>query len=181
MPCRFQRPVIFITLLAAVIAAPMAHSHSVFGWVERVKVMDADLVLKSKLDTAAETSSIHAPDPEPFEKDGEDWVRFEISNEEGTSVTLERPVERTVRIRSASGVTERYVVALTVCVGRVQQEREVNLADREELSTPMLLGRNFMAGVILVDPDEGYTEDPACGQPYDQDDNDDNGEDDEDD
>ncbi|MDN3517160.1 RimK/LysX family protein [Aquisalimonas lutea] len=177
----FRVHVLLIAFLATMLAAGTVHSHSVFGWVERVKVIDADLVLKSKLDTAAETSSIHAPDPEAFEKDGEDWVRFEISNEDGTSVTLERPVERTVRIRSASGVTERYVVNLTVCVGRIQQEREVNLADREELSTPMLLGRNFMEGVILVDPAEGYTEDPACGQPYDQDDDDDDGEDDDDD
>lgn len=175
---RLQHHAAFVTVLAALVVAQTAHSHSIFGWVERVKVIDADLVLKSKLDTAAETSSIHAPDPEPFENDGEDWVRFEISNEEGTSVTLERPVERTVRIRSASGVTERYVVTLTVCVGRIQREREVNLADREELSTPMLLGRNFMEGVILVDPAEGYTEDPACGQPYEQDEEDDDEDDD---
>lgn len=160
---RYAWPRLFaLSLVAAIVAGGTAHGKSIFGWTERVKLVDADMTLEAKLDTGAETSSLHAPDPEPFEKDGDDWVRFEVTDDDGNEHTFERPVERTIHIRSASGLTERYVVELTLCVGTVEQTKEINLADREELSTPMLVGRNFMAGEILVDPSEEFTRDPAC-------------------
>ncbi|MBQ1557853.1 MAG: ATP-dependent zinc protease, partial [Pseudomonas sp.] len=31
--------------------------------------------LRAKIDTGASTSSLHASDIQPFQKDGEDWVR----------------------------------------------------------------------------------------------------------
>ncbi|MDN3516179.1 ATP-dependent zinc protease [Aquisalimonas lutea] len=165
-------------LVATIVAGGTVHGKSIFGWTERVKLVDADMTLEAKLDTGAETSSLHAPDPEPFEKDGEDWVRFEVADDDGNEHTFERPVERTIRIRSASGVTERYVVELALCVGTVERTKEINLADREELSTRMLVGRNFMAGEILVDPGDEFTRDPACDDGDDREEDDDSEDDD---
>lgn len=162
MPWTAWLRLLALSLVAAIVAGGTVHGKSIFGWTERVKLVDADMTLEAKLDTGAETSSLHAPDPEPFEKDDEEWVRFEVTDGDGNGHTFERPVKHTIRIRSASGVTERYVVELALCVGTVEQTREINLADREELSTPMLVGRNFMAGEILVDPSEEFTRDPAC-------------------
>jgi hypothetical protein len=34
--------------------------------------------LKTKLDSGALTSSLHATDVDVFEKDGDDWVRFTV-------------------------------------------------------------------------------------------------------
>ncbi len=49
------------------------------GWREWVALTDWDVpYVKAKLDTGARTSSLHAFDLESFDRDGEEWVRFEI-------------------------------------------------------------------------------------------------------
>lgn len=163
---------LFLVPLLAVVVADHALGKSIFGWMERVKLMDADLVLEAKLDTGAETSSVHAPDPEVFDKDGDEWVRFRITNNDGDEHVYERPVERTVRIRSASGTTRRHVVKLAICLGNVKRESEVNLSDREEMSSEMLIGRNFLAGHVLVDADSEMSRDPTCDAEDDEDEGD---------
>ena len=135
---------------------------SIFGWIERVKLMDADIMFEAKLDTGADTSSLNAPDPETFDKDDEQWVRFTVEDDDGESHTLERPLERTVRIRSASGTSERYVVKLDLCLGGIRRTSEVNLADREGLSYQVLIGRNFMEDHVLVDSGPKFTMEPSC-------------------
>jgi len=48
------------------------------GYVEWVVMQDTSLRLKARLDTGAKTSSLHAVNVEPFEKDGSEWVSFQI-------------------------------------------------------------------------------------------------------
>ncbi|SEO91532.1 ATP-dependent zinc protease family protein [Aquisalimonas asiatica] len=164
------------------VAVSSAHAKSIFGWIERVKLLEGDVTVEAKLDTGADNSSINAPDPESFDKDGEEWVRFTITSADDEEHTIERPVERMARIRSASGTSERYVVMMNVCLGDIQREVEVNLADRDGLSYEMLIGRSFMEDHVLVDSGPKYTRDPACSDDSVEDaaaddDNDDNGDD----
>lgn len=156
--------------LALSLVMTAAHGKSIFGWIERVKLENAAMTLEAKLDTGAETSSLHAPDAETFERDGDTWVRFTVEDAEGEEHAFERPLSRTVRIRSAAGVTRRYVVTLSLCLGDIARQAEVTLADREELSYPMLIGRNFLDGHILVDSGPKFTRDPACATGEDGDD-----------
>ena len=158
-PLRLTLTVAALTLLAV---AGDAIGKSIFGWIERVKLMDSNLIMEAKLDTGADTSSINAPDTEEFDKDGEDWVRFEITDADGDSHTFELPIERTVRIRSAAGTTRRHVVSMDMCLGHIRRTAEINLADREELSYQMLIGRNFMEDYVLVDSGPKFTMDPTC-------------------
>ncbi|HBC34135.1 MAG TPA: hypothetical protein DC045_07425, partial [Marinobacter adhaerens] len=48
------------------------------GYVEWVVMKDTNLRLKARLDTGAKTSSLHAVNIEGFERDGEEWVSFQI-------------------------------------------------------------------------------------------------------
>ena len=153
---------LFVIGIMLTLIAGHAHGKSIFGWIERVKLAEAELAIDAKLDTGADTSSLNAPDPESFEKDDQDWVRFTVKNSTGDEHTFERPVERMVRIRSASGTGRRYVVKMEVCVGDVKRETEVNLADREDLSYQMLIGRSFMEDYVLVDSASKHTRDPVC-------------------
>lgn len=148
----------------------------VLGWLEEVRLDAADLVIRAKLDTGADTSSLHAPDPETFERDDETWVRFTVTNSDDETYTYEKPVARTVHIRSASGRSERYVVEMAICLGGVRTTTEVNLADRGNLSYQMLVGRSFLKDAILVDSGERYLSSPDC----DDDDSDDDDSDDDD-
>lgn len=158
-PIRLVITAVPLVLLAV---AGDALGKSIFGWIERVKLMDSELVMKAKLDTGADTSSINAPNPEEFDKDGEEWVRFEITDADGDSHTFELPIERTVRIRSATGTTRRHVVRMDMCLGHIRRKAEINLADREDLSYEMLIGRNFMKDYVLVDSGPKLTMDPSC-------------------
>lgn len=138
---------------------------AIAGYVEDVQVFPEGVVLEGRLDTGAKTSSINAPDHETFEKDDEEWVRFTVMNGD-EEVEYERPVERTVIIRSANGGTQRRpVVLLGLCIRDVFREVEVNLSDREDMTHPLLVGRNFLEGSILVDAAVDKLHEPACEIP----------------
>ena len=50
---------------------------SVIGLREWINLPELGIIgLRAKIDTGASTSSLHASDIQPFQKDGEDWVRF---------------------------------------------------------------------------------------------------------
>lgn len=135
-----------------------------FGWIERVTVSSEGLNLKAKLDTGAQTSSLHASNISEFRRDGKRYVRFEVGDPElEGKVILERRLSRRVRIREHDGSYQRRpVVLMWICIGRHKKRIEVNLVDRSEFNYPFLLGRSAMEGHILVDPGESFTRQPTC-------------------
>lgn len=135
----------------------------IFGHIETVSLGNEAFELDAKLDTGADNSSLHAPEIERFERDGEDWVRFTVENNDGDRREFERRKERTARIIRASGdIDERPVIKLGLCLGTVYRDVEVNLNDRSELSYPVLIGRSFLRDHILVDSGPKYTTEPDC-------------------
>lgn len=159
-------PFLAAALMTLALVAPVQADgeKKIFGYVEDIKVMELDWVMEAKLDTGATTSSIDAREIEPFEKDDADWVRFKIVDRDtGTESWLERPVERKVAIkRHGRDSQTRYVVNLTFCVDNMPIEEEVSLTSRKGFNYPVLVGRNHMAGRIIVDPAERFTDDPDC-------------------
>lgn len=153
--------------LGITLAASASHDPDrqmdILGWIETVQLKSAGFAVDAKLDTGADNSSLNAPDIEEFEKDGDTWVRFNVTNGEDEEATFEKPLHRTARIRSASGTSERPVVKMAICLGDTLREVEVNLADRSGLSYQMLIGRSFMKDYILVDSGSRHTAEPNCG------------------
>jgi len=153
-------------LLTLALAGPIqaAEDKQIFGYLEDVRVMELDWVMEAKLDTGATTSSIDAREIEAFDKDEQEWVRFKVVDRDtGTEAWLERPVERDVKIKRHEGKSDRrYVVNLTFCVDAMAIEEEVTLNNRDGFNYPVLIGRNHMAGRIIVDPEERFTDDPDC-------------------
>lgn len=137
----------------------------ILGYVERVQLLDAPgMTLKARLDTGAKTSSLHAVDKEVFEREGEEWIAFVVRLDEAEDgMDFERPVERWVRIVQHDGEHQRRpVVRLRVCAGSEAVEHEVSLVDRSAFTYPMLLGRNFLAGRVLVDASASLSVAPDC-------------------
>jgi len=136
---------------------------AVVGWIEHVIVQPGDIVLSAKVDTGAVTCSLHSVDVQEFLRDGVMWVRFKLTDESGKEILIERPLVGTRRIKRHFGQSQlRKVVRLTVCLGCLKKEVDVNLVDRTGFEYPMLIGRNFMDGDILVDPSAKYTVEPSC-------------------
>jgi len=126
----------------------------VVGTNEPVALIDLGLVLDARIDTGATTSSLDARDIELFERDGEEWVGFKVENPQtGKLITLERQRARGVRIvQSSSEEAERRpVVRLRITLGSHTQLAEFTLTSRSHLESPLLIGRNVLRDVMLVD------------------------------
>ncbi len=140
----------------------------IYGWVEQAVVSSERIQMKAKLDTGAMTSSLHAVNIHRFKRQGQRMVRFDIEDpENGERVTIERPLARKVRIKESDTgeYSQRPVVDLWLCIGDIGKTVEVNLVDRSHFIYPLLVGRNFMAGAVLVDSDETFTRSPSCDIP----------------
>ena len=137
----------------------------ILGWVEEIAIPDAGMVLRAKIDTGADHSSIHASEIYYFMRQGSTWVRFKLQGQTGTQIAMERPLIRIGQIKKKEGgVIARPVVSLGICVAGQQLEAEINLADRNHFTYPMLVGRSLMVQRFLVDPDRTYITKPFCNK-----------------
>jgi hypothetical protein len=147
------------------------------GYVEWVVMQDTSLRLKARLDTGAKTSSLHAVNIEPFERDGAEWVSFQIPlgdhedqptegelDHEDVILEFERPVERTVLIkRKGAPSQKRYVVMMDFCIAGTTHTTQFSLTDRGKFSYPALLGRRFMRDDnILIDSADAFMAEKDC-------------------
>jgi hypothetical protein len=126
----------------------------VVGSVEWLWIEAVNRVYEARVDTGATTSSISALDITPFEKDGKRWVRFRIAPDDSDdSYEVEAPLVRYVRIRQASSeeLDRRPVASLTVRLGKMTENAEFTLTDRTQMNYPILLGREFLRDVAVVD------------------------------
>lgn len=126
----------------------------IVGEVEWLWIEAVNRVYEARVDTGATTSSMSALDITPFEKDGKSWVRFRLSPDDGDdSFEVEAPLVRYAKIRQASAETidKRPVVALTVRLGKMTEVAEFTLNDRTSMTYPILLGREFLKDVAVVD------------------------------
>src|SRR5690606_4217630 len=177
----FQQSVPFLTMRRRLAAATLtllflpiaavpdddaddAQSLEIFGWVERVELLDGQLSVKAKLDTGAATSSLDTSSIERFERDGKRWVRFVVVDPENDeSIELEKRIMRNVRIVQHDGEHQRLpVVMLDVCFGPVRKEVEFSLINRSNFIYPVLLGRSALENVALIDPSETFLNYPDC-------------------
>ena len=114
-------------------------------------------VINVRVDSGAKTSALHAVNIMPFKKNGEPWVSFEVhplQNDGRTTVYCEAPVIDKRRIKSSSGMGElRYVIRTTISIAGSSWDIEVTLTNRVSMGYRMLLGRQAMAGIMLVDPE----------------------------
>lgn len=134
------------------------------GYIEHVQIGNLALDLRGKLDTGADTSSIHARDIEVYKRGARDnWVRFRLVGRNGRSIRYDQNVIRFARIKTKTGGTiRRPVIRMPICVGGVPGRAEINLADRAEFDYDVLIGREFLADRIIVDSGRTYVSDADC-------------------
>lgn len=152
----------------------------VLGEVERVYIQEVGQAFDARVDTGAVTSSISATNIRLFERNGEQWVRFDIptseiapaeqtaeateaaTGEEGKAaapaITVEARVARFVNIKKASSEEpqRRPVIRTRVRLGDYVTETEMNLTDRSHMEYPVLLGRKFFKDIAVVDVSRKY-------------------------
>lgn len=125
---------------------------AVMGWLESVFFRPWNIRMTAKLDTGANTSSLHAERIERFTRNGDKWVRFSLGRGEDKKVVVERPVIRMANIKQhGKGSSQREVVMMVLCKNGKEYETEFTLVDRSNFSYPVLLGRSFLKDTALVD------------------------------
>ncbi|MBE9537473.1 MAG: ATP-dependent zinc protease [Proteobacteria bacterium] len=126
----------------------------VVGRHEQVWLEDIQLALPARVDTGAETASLDARNIERFERNGKRWVRFEILHpDSGEALLLERRLKRTVSIiqSNTSEPERRPVIKLGITMGHITQSAEFTLSNRSHLDYQLLIGRNILKDVMVVD------------------------------
>lgn len=137
---------------------------AVLGYIEDAYVGKLGLVMKAKLDTGADTSSIYARDIDVYKKSKRNsWVRFRVIGKNGRSIRYDQNVISFVAIKLKTGGTQRRpVIHLPLCVGGVAGLAEFTLADREQFDYQVLVGREFLASRIIVDSAQTFAAEDSC-------------------
>jgi hypothetical protein len=119
----------------------------IIGWIENIDLPSLDLHdLRTKIDTGARTSALHATHIEPFQRDGEEWVRFQVQFDPAhTSDPLEAPVYQRRDIKNTSGIPEeRIVIRTRFRIADRTWTISVSLTDRSNMTFPMIVGRSAL-------------------------------------
>ncbi|RTE86235.1 MULTISPECIES: ATP-dependent zinc protease [Gammaproteobacteria] len=130
------------------------------GWREWLSLPELGIEnIKAKVDTGAKTSCLHAFKLEPFEKNGERWLKIwvhPIQDSLEEHVCEARIVEQRNVTDSGGHIEERYVIETTVHAGSVSFPAELTLTNRDSMKFRMLLGRQAMNGRFIVNPQESF-------------------------
>lgn len=160
-----RRTVIWSCIAAVALTGSLAIADPlrVTGWVERVAILEAGLVLDAKLDTGADHSSLNARNIVLEERAGVPWVRFALRDRHGQSTVMTLPVQRQAKVKRAAGAAQRRpVVKLTLCLDGHHHSVDVNLVNRAGLDYPLLVGRSFLRSQFLIDAGRQYLTKPDC-------------------
>lgn len=147
---------------------PQLGSKQMVGAIEDVYFPDLDLTVTSRIDTGAGLSSIDATEMEEFERDGKKWVRFKMTfTDDKEALELEQRLLRHVRVRQS--ITDDYerrpVIELQTVIGTVSQKTEFTLTDRSHLDYSVLIGRNGLRDVMVVDVSRKKLTKPKTSKP----------------
>jgi hypothetical protein len=124
------------------------------GRIEKVRLTPPGQIFHARIDTGATTSSLDARNIETFERDGNRWIKFQIQDPgQETFYEVEKPVVRHVRIIQASTeeTTRRPVIELQFQVGGTKRIEEFTLENRSHLDYQVLIGRNILRDLMVVD------------------------------
>ena len=133
----------------------------IIGWREWASLPDLGITrIKTKIDTGARSSSLHASDIHFYKKNGRDWVTFTVhpiqrSRKEAVSCCSEILEFR--KVRSSNGQSEiRPVITTKVILLKKKWTIELTLANRDEMGFRLLLGRQSFRSRFLVDAGKSY-------------------------
>lgn len=116
--------------------------------------------LEVRIDTGAQTSSLHVDNIELCEDASTNWVRFDIHPnvhdvDEVLECSAQLKAER--NIKSSNGTSEkRYVIETIVQLAGQSWPIELSLTDRSDMNYLMLFGREGMADRVLIDPSSTF-------------------------
>lgn len=146
------------------------------GWHESVALPELGIELAyAKIDTGADTSTLHARDVRIVSEGKVRRVQFtplllrrQASCEswpEGGIRHVTAPLVEERIVRSSMGEDEvRVIISTRLVLGPLEFEGKFSLTNREGLRFPVLIGRDALEGRAFVDPGQCHLLSPSsCG------------------
>lgn len=135
----------------------------VYGYVEKVVLVDKQLTLSAKLDTGAKTASLSAINIREVKEKGKTYLQFMVPSKVGNipfkaeyfgRVSIKPRVgERTLKRKPI----RRPLVMVRIKLGGVERKIAMNLTNRKRFNYPILLGRDALnAFDAVVDPSAAF-------------------------
>ncbi|MEJ2141501.1 MAG: RimK/LysX family protein [Gammaproteobacteria bacterium] len=154
---------IIVCLFGLYCSVSGAAEKKTIGWVEPISIDGGKFTFLAKIDTGADGLSINAQDVRQFEKNGQNWVSFIITNGKGREHLIMKPIISYVRVKRKEMKSERRpVIMMDVCLDQHHSEEKVNLVNRGNYKYQGLIGRRFLEGHFLVDSEITNTTKPKC-------------------
>jgi hypothetical protein len=139
---------------------------TMYGFVEKVILVDQQLQVSAKLDTGAKSASLSAVHIQRIEKDGKAYLQFIVPSKQG-NIPFTCEYVGKVQIKPRVGENQsalspeplrRPVVLLRVRLGDKEATIPVNLTNRKRFIYPLLLGRDAIQSFQgIVDPSITFT------------------------
>lgn len=134
-----------------------ALSKTIIGSIESCSLPDLGINdINVRVDTGAKTSSLHVDNLVKHVKGNVTGVQFDIHpdvHNVNRIVTCHAKVADIRKIKSSNGESEqRYVIKTPIQLGEHTWEIEITLTNRADMSYLMLLGREGLGDLFLVDP-----------------------------
>jgi hypothetical protein len=110
--------------------------------------------VRAKIDTGAYSSALGVSAYELVESESGQFVRLHVvpHRRPDKAVVVQAPVSRVVSIRTSSGRRElRPLIDALVRLGPIVRRIRLTVTDRSRMRCPMLLGRQALAGLFVVD------------------------------
>lgn len=133
---------------------------TLLGGLEYVHLDPPGMEFSARIDTGARTSSLNALDIVEFERDGKPFVRFKMHHpQSGELIELTRRLRRHVRIkeRGDKESQRRPVVRMRVMLADINEQIDFTLENRSKFKHQVLIGRNFLSDLAIVDVSKKYT------------------------
>lgn len=126
----------------------------ILGWQEWVALPSLGLpAIKTKVDTGARTSALHAFDIEPADDGHVVFKVHPVPRYATPVVTCRARMVDAREITSSNGERERRIVIETdIAIAGRHWPIEITLTNRAMMRTRMLLGRQALVAPMLIDP-----------------------------
>ena len=154
---------VFLSLTFSIVIVSNVNAKEMIGWVENVQIFPGNIIVKAKIDTGADTSSINSEFSRLYKRDGKQWIKFSVTDIHGKTFWIDKKIIRKVRVKKHYGELQRRpLIRMGLCINNHYKETYVSLIDRSEFNYNLLIGRNFLQGHFIVDPSLTFMAKPHC-------------------
>lgn len=128
----------------------------IIGHIENIELPELAISqLTARVDTGAQTSSLHVDNIERISIGSKPGVSFDIHpdiHNVDKAVKCKALLHDVRKVKSSNGVSEqRYVIKTKAILGKHKWQIEITLTDRSDMTYLMLLGRQALSDHFYID------------------------------